>query len=124
MATSVPLQWQKEIPTRMAADNWLGDQIASRLNPTDANDMTYESRASEDYDPSAHLAELTARLLDITSADDVVNPRGRERMGSLIGNVKHGRHVLVPISDEMWGHCTHSLSVVFGPYLSDFLRQL
>jgi len=123
MATSVPLQWQKEFPTREAADQWLEYQVASRMKSTDANDMIYQYRASEDYDPSAHLAEITSPLLAINSADDFVNPPELQMMRSLIGKVKHGRFVLIPISEETRGHGTHSLPIVFGPYLSDFLRQ-
>ena len=124
LATSAPLQWQKQFPTRDDADTWLADQIASRIKSTDANDMIYQYRASEDYDPSAHLTEITAPLLAINSADDFVNPPELPMMRSLIGKVKHGRFVLVPISDETRGHGTHSLPQVFGPYLAEFLKQL
>ena len=34
MATSVPLQWQKQFSTAKAADAWLADQIASRTKTT------------------------------------------------------------------------------------------
>jgi homoserine O-acetyltransferase/O-succinyltransferase len=124
LATSAPLQWQKQLPTRDDADTWLADQIASRMKSTDANDMIYHYRASEDYDPSAHLTEITAPLLAINSADDFVNPPELPMMRSLIGKVKHGRFVLIPISDETRGHGTHSLPQVFGPYLAEFLKQL
>ena len=48
--------------------------VTEHLETTDANDTIYHFRASEDYDPSAHLAEITAPLLAINSADDFVNP--------------------------------------------------
>jgi homoserine O-acetyltransferase len=124
MATSVPLQWQKQFPTREAADKWLADQIAARVKGTDANDMIYHYRASEDYDPSSHLGEITVPLLAINSADDFVNPPELPMMQALIGKVKKGRFVLVPISDETRGHGTHSLPQVFGPYLAEFLKQI
>ena len=124
LATSAPLQWQKQFPTRAAADAWLTDEIASRVKSTDANDLIYQYRASEDYDPSAHLTEITAPLLAINSADDFVNPPELPMMQSLIGRLKHGRFVLVPISDETRGHGTHSQPQVFGPYLSQFLKQI
>ena len=74
MATSVPLQWQKQFPTKEDADGWLAAQVAARTKGTDANDMIYYFRASEDYDPSPHLEKITAPLLAINSADDFVNP--------------------------------------------------
>lgn len=124
MATSVPLQWQKQFPTMAQADAWLTDQIASRTKNTDANDMLYYYRAIEDYDPPTHLAEITAPLLAINSADDFVNPPELPMMQALITRVKRGRFVLIPISDVTRGHGTHSLPLVFGPYLAAFLREI
>jgi homoserine O-acetyltransferase len=124
MATSVPLQWQKQFPTRAAADKWLDDQIASRIKTTDANDMIYYFRASEDYDPSTHLDQITAPLLAINSADDFVNPPELPMMRDLIAKVKHGRFVLIPISDQTRGHGTHSLPAIWGDELERFLRDL
>lgn len=124
MATSVPLQWQEDFPTHEAADQWLASQIATRTKTTDANDTIYHFRASEDYDPSAHLEQITAPLLAINSADDFVNPPELPMMESLIRRVKRGRFVLVPISDETRGHGTHSRPQVFGPYLAEFLQQI
>ncbi len=124
MATSVPLQWQKNYPTKEAADTYLATQIASRMKTSDANDMIYYYRASEDYDPSPHLGEITAPLLAINSADDFVNPPELPMMRDLITKVKKGRFVLIPISDETRGHGTHSLPKVFGPELEKFLNEL
>ena len=45
-------------------------------------------------------------------------------MRQLIGKVKRGRFVLVPVSDATRGHGTHSLPQVFGPYLAEFLKTL
>ncbi len=124
LATSVPLQWQKQFPTHAAADTWLEEQIRTRLKTTDANDTIYHFRASEDYDPSARLPEITAPLLAINSADDFVNPPELPMMRELIGRVRNGRFVLVPISDDTRGHGTHSLPQVFGPYVAEFLQSL
>jgi homoserine O-acetyltransferase len=124
MATSVPLQWQKQFPTAKAADAWLADQIASRTRTSDANDMIYHFRASEDYDPSSHLEKITAPLLAINSADDFVNPAELPMMRDLIAKVKRGRFVLVPISDETRGHGTHSLPGIWGAELERFLNEL
>lgn len=46
MMTSSPLQWQKQAPTRDAADQWYADQIRTRVAATDANDMLYQFRKS------------------------------------------------------------------------------
>jgi len=124
MMTSSPLQWHKTAPTRDAADTWYEEQIASRVASTDANDMLYQYNASRDYDPSPNLEKITAPLLAINSADDVVNPPELGIMERLMPRVKHGKYVLIPTSDKTRGHGTHSLPAVWGSYLTDFMREL
>ncbi len=124
MMTSSPLQWHKSGPTRDAADKWYEDQIASRVASTDANDMLYQYNASREYDPSPNLEKITTHLLAINSADDVVNPPELGLMEKLIPRVKHGKYILIPTSDQTRGHGTHSLPLVWGKYLQDFMRSL
>jgi len=124
MATSVPLQWQKQYPTRELTDKWLADQIAARSKATDANDMLYYYRAIEDYNPAPHLSKITVPLLAINSADDFVNPPELPMMAELIKQVKHGRFVLLPITDETRGHGTHSIPAIWGGELVKFLAGL
>jgi len=124
MMTSSPLQWHKSAPTREAADKWYADQIASRLRSTDANDMLYQYNASRDYNPAPNLEKITAAVLAINSADDVVNPPELGLMEKLMPRVKRGRYVLIPTSDATRGHGTHSLPAVWGSYLKDFLSGL
>ena len=124
IATSVPLQWQKQAPTREAADKFLADQIASRGRGTDANDMIYYYRAIEDYNPAPHLSEITAPLLAINSADDFVNPPELPMMAAAIKTLKHGRFVLLPITDETRGHGTHLLRAIWGGELVKLLKEI
>jgi homoserine O-acetyltransferase len=124
MATSVPLQWQKDFDTAAEADKWLADQIVSRRKTTDANDMLYYFRASEDYNPLPHLEKIMAPLLAINSADDFVNPPELPMMETLIKRVKRGRFVLLPITDETRGHGTHSRPAVWGSQLAEFLATV
>jgi homoserine O-acetyltransferase len=124
MATSAPLQWQKQFPTVAAADKYVADQVASRAKNTDANDMLYYYHAIEDYNPAPHLSKITSHLLAINSADDFVNPPELPMMKELIKQVKHGRFVLLPITDETRGHGTHSLPAIWGGELVKFLEEL
>jgi homoserine O-acetyltransferase len=124
MATSVPMQWQRQFPTAAAADKYLAGQIASRMKSTDANDMIYYFRASEDYNPEPHLERILKPLLAINSADDFVNPPELPMMQELIMRVKQGRFVLIPISDQTRGHGTHSLPQIWGDELQKFLASL
>ena len=124
MMTSSPLQWHKSGSTRDAADKWYEDQIKNRLAATDANDMLYQYNASRDYDPSSRLETITAAVLAINSADDVVNPPELGLMEKLVPRVKRGKYVLIPTSSETRGHGTHSLPLVWGKYLAAFLEEL
>jgi homoserine O-acetyltransferase len=121
MATSAPLQWQKQFPTAKQADAWLADQIATRTKNTDANDLIYYFRASEDYDPSPHVGTIVAPLLAINSADDFVNPPELPMMEALIAKVPRGRFILLTITDQTRGHGTHTLPAVWGGQLAEFL---
>jgi len=124
MMTSSPLQWHKQAPTRDAADKWYEDQIRTRAASTDANDMLYAFNSSRSYDPSPNLENITAPLLAINSADDVVNPPELGLMEKLMPRVKHGRYILIPTSDETRGHGTHSIPAIWGRYLQEFMATL
>jgi hypothetical protein len=86
--------------------------------------MLYAFDASREYDPSKDLEKITAPVLAINSADDVVNPPELGLMEKLMPRVKHGRYVLISTSDETRGHGTHSLPAVWGGYLEELLKTL
>ncbi len=124
MMISSPIGWHKSGPTRDAADRWYEDQLKARVAANDANDMLYQFNSSRDYDPSPNLEKITARLLAINSADDVVNPPELGIMEKLMPRVKRGRYILLPTTDQTRGHGTHSLPAVWGRYLAEFLLEL
>ena len=122
--TSAPLQQQKAGASRDAADQWITNYVESRLKTMDANDMLYAFDASRDYDPSAALESIRARVLAINSADDVVNPPELGLMEALMPRVRNGRYVLIPASERTRGHGTHSLPAIWKNELAAFLQQL
>jgi homoserine O-acetyltransferase/O-succinyltransferase len=124
MATSVPLQWQKQFSTIAETDKWVAEQVAARSKTTDANDMLYHYHAIEDYNPAPHLSKIVAPLLAINSADDFVNPPELPMMESLIKQVKKGKFILLPITDQTRGHGTHSLPAIWGNELVKFLKEI
>jgi homoserine O-acetyltransferase len=124
MMTSSPRYLQKLAPTRDSADNYIESWTSARMRTTDANDYMYQFEASSDYDPSPDLEKIRAPVLAINSADDLVNPPELGFMERLIKRVPRGRYVLLPITDETRGHGTHSLPVIWKPYLAEFLRSL
>jgi homoserine O-acetyltransferase len=121
---SSPLQWHKTAPSRDAADNFLEEQMRTRLASVDANDLLFAVDASREYDPSADLERIEAPVLAINSADDVVNPPELGLMERLISRVPKGRYVLIPTGPDTRGHGTHSWPAVWGQYLKTFLEDL
>ena len=124
MMTSSPIQWHKTAPTPEEADRWYEAQIKSRMARTDANDMLYAFEASRAYDPSSSLASITAPVLAINSADDLVNPPELGLMERLMPRVGRGRYVLVPTSALTRGHGTHTWPAIWGKELDAFLAAL
>ena len=124
MMTSSPLQLQKEAPSRDSADTYIHQYLERMVAYEDANDFVYQFAASSDYDPAPDLAHIVAPVLAINSADDQVNPHELGLMEKLMPRVRHGRYVLIPISDRTRGHGTHSLPAVWKGYLSELLSQI
>ena len=120
---SSPLQWQKEAPTREAADRFFDEQVQARLRGLDANDMLYQFEASSDYDPAPELEKIQAPLTAVNSADDQVNPPELGILEREIGRVRRGKYVLIPTSDETRGHGTHSRPAVWKQHLADLLAR-
>ena len=123
MMGSSPKQWQKEAPTKDAADQMFDKMVSTVLARTDANDMLYEFDASRDYNPQPDLEKIKAWLVAINSADDQVNPPELGVMEREIGRVSRGRYVLIPISDQTRGHRTHSLPAIWKQYLAELLEE-
>ncbi len=121
---SAPYQWQKAAPTRDDADRFLAEQMRSRSAGADANDFLYAFEASREYDPSPGLEKITASVLAINSADDVVNPPELGLMEKLMPRVQRGRHVLIPTGPETRGHVTHSWPALWQDHLRKFMEEL
>ena len=120
MMTSSPLQMLKQSPTRAEADAAF-DKLKDAATRKDANDMLYQFESSSDYNPQPELEKITARLIAINSADDQVNPPELGIMEREIKRVKHGRYVLIPISDDTRGHGTHSVAKLWKQYVVELL---
>jgi homoserine O-acetyltransferase len=121
---SSPLQLHQSAPTRDAADSSIASWLAQRAATTDANDMLYQFDASRDYDPSPDLERITAPVLAINSADDVINPPELGLMERLLPRVKNGRYILIPISPKTRGHGTHTVAAAWREWFDPFVASL
>jgi homoserine O-acetyltransferase len=88
-----------------------------------ANDMLYAVESSRDYDPAPALEKISAPLLAINSADDLINPPDLGILERQIKRVKNGKAITIPESSETRGHGTHTRAVVWKNYLEEFLKQ-
>jgi homoserine O-acetyltransferase len=122
IAGSAPIQMQKTLPTRDAADEFIAKFMPLEMGNLDANDFLYQVNASRDYDPSSGLEKITAPLLLINSADDFVNPPALGIAEREIKRVKNGRFILLPASEQTHGHGTHTWAAVWQQYLAQLLE--
>jgi homoserine O-acetyltransferase len=123
MMVSSPLQWQKNYPTREAAEKYLAGRVSGYLKSLEANDMIYQYDASRNYNPAPHLEKIVAPLYAVNSADDQVNPPELGILEREIKRVKRGRCIVIPISDQTSGHGTHSNPNIWGKYLAELLEE-
>jgi homoserine O-acetyltransferase/O-succinyltransferase len=120
---SNPVRRRAAAPTLARADQVLDAYVANYIRTGDANDVLYAFRASEDYDPGPKLEQITAPLLAVNSADDLINPPELGILEREITRVPRGRAVVIPVSDKTAGHGTHTLAAVWKSYLAELLQQ-
>jgi homoserine O-acetyltransferase/O-succinyltransferase len=123
VAGSAPLQMQKSLPTRDAADQYLDASMKRITTSLDANDFLYAVSASRNYDPSGQLGTIKAPVMFVNSTDDFINPPELGIAEREIKHVKNGRFVLIPVSEQTHGHGTHTWAVVWQQYLEELLRE-
>ena len=121
IAGSAPARMQEELPARDAADKYLDETLKRVRDGLDANDFLYAVEASRNYDPSMKLAEITAAVMFVNSADDFINPPELGIAEREIKKVKRGKFVLLPISEQTRGHGTHTRAEVWRQYLKELL---
>jgi homoserine O-acetyltransferase len=119
---SNPLLRHKAAPTLAQADREIDAYVASWMRSNDVNDCLYQLEASFDYDPGPALEKISAPLLAVNSADDLVNPPEIGLLEKEITRVPKGRAIMIPLSDKTAGHGTHTLAAVWKDYLVELLK--
>jgi homoserine O-acetyltransferase len=123
IAGAVPLQLQKDYPTRTQIEAYVDKTVADDIAHTDANNYIYNLNASNNYNPAPKLSTITAPVLWINSADDFINPPELGIAEKLVTQMPNAKFILIPISDATRGHRTHTTAAVWKQYLIDFLAQ-
>jgi len=121
--SSNPSLRERRSPTLAQTDKEIDDYVTNWLRTGDANDQLYALEASFDYDPGPGLEKITAPLIAVNSADDLVNPPEIGLLEKEIARVPKGRAVMIPLSDKTAGHGTHTIAAVWKQYLVELLQQ-
>jgi homoserine O-acetyltransferase len=122
MGSNPALRYQ-QAPTGDKAEEVLKKYGDTAMKTTDANNVLYAVESSRDYDPAPKLEAITAPLLAVNSADDLINPPDLGIMEKQITRVKNGKAVLVPEGPDTAGHGTHTLARVWKSELADLMKR-
>ncbi|MBI2814613.1 MAG: alpha/beta fold hydrolase [Opitutae bacterium] len=123
LMSSNPVVRQTEAPSLAQADAALDAFVANYLKTGDANDFLYALEASRDYDPGPGLEKITAPLLAINFADDLINPPELGILEREIKRVARGRAVTIPCSDKTRGHGSHTIAALWKAELVRLLAE-
>ena len=123
LVSSNPVIRQRRSPTLAQTDKEIDDYVANWLRTGDANDQLYALESSFDYDPGPGLEAITAPLVAVNTADDLVNPPEIGLLEKEIARVAKGRAIVIPLSDKTAGHGTHTIAAVWKQYLVELLAQ-
>jgi homoserine O-acetyltransferase len=123
LMSSNPVLRQKDAPTLAKADEVLDKFVTDYLKTGDANDMLYALEASHDYDPASNLEKITAPLLAINFADDLINPPELGILDAGVMRVPHGNMIIIPPGENTRGHGSHTIAALWKGDLAKLLRD-
>lgn len=123
LMSSNPVLRQAETPTLAQTDAALDAFVANYLKTGDANDYLYALEASHDYDPNPGLEKITAPLLALNTADDLINPPELGILEREISRVKHGRAIVLPLTPQTRGHGSHTVAALWKNELLKLLAE-
>ena len=112
----------KAAPNAGKGDAIIAQRLAAPFTG-DANDTLFQWESSADYDPSAGLERITAKVVAVNSSDDERNPPELGVMEREIKRVRNGRYVLIPGGPDTRGHGTTGMARRWKNELADLLQQ-
>jgi homoserine O-acetyltransferase len=121
--SSNPVLRQKDAPTLAKTDEVLDKFVEQIVRTDDADDVLYALEASHDYDPGPNLEKIQAPLLAINFADDLINPPELGILEREIKRVRHGRAIVIPLSDQTRGHGSHTLAALWKDQLTELFKE-
>jgi homoserine O-acetyltransferase len=122
LMTQSAVRLQELGSNRLKADG-LYYQFVERAKKADANNRLYQIESTMDYDPSADLEKIKARLFAINFADDAVNPPELGVLEAGVARIPGARCVVVPASPQSQGHYTSMQAALWKQHLAEFLAS-
>jgi homoserine O-acetyltransferase len=114
---------QDVAPDAAKADEFLA-QVTSGARSTDANDLLYALRASEDYDPEPHLSTIRTKVFALNFDDDEFNPDRLGYLEALTPTLPGARYVVQKATAASLGHLTMTRPDLWANPVGDFMKML
>ena len=121
---STPARLQETYPTRESFDRGFDAAVRQAPQYGDLNDQLYAFEASSDYNPQPELDKIKARVLAINFADDEINPPQLHILEREMPRVKDAQYIVVPATENTYGHSSLSHPNLWVGYLRSFLDSL
>ena len=77
--------------------------------------------ASRNYNPSPQLEKIKAPVMWINSGDDFINPPELGIAEREVKRLKNGRFILIPASEQTFGHGTHTHAAWWKEHLAELV---
>jgi homoserine O-acetyltransferase len=105
---SSAVDYYAKYPTRTAMDAFV-DGLLPHVPEYDANDQLFAWNASYTYNAEPGLELIEAPLTAVNTADDLMNPPEPEILQWSVAKMKQGvgKAVVIPLSNETYGHGTY-----------------
>ncbi|KAF2418396.1 alpha/beta-hydrolase [Tothia fuscella] len=124
-----PLHLAAEYSTRDAIDEFFEEMqegLLEHMDAYDVNNQIFAWNASYTYDPEADLGKIRAPLTAVNTADDLMNPpelRILERTVQEQMAEGVGKAVVVPVSNETFGHGSYIKAALWKDELQQLLSR-
>ncbi|CAI6234434.1 unnamed protein product [Periconia digitata] len=106
---SSAVDYYAKYPTRAAMDAFVDDYLLPHIPDFDANDQLFAWNASYTYNAEPGLRLIEAPLTAVNTADDLMNPPEPQILQWSVAKMKRGvgKAVVIPVSNETFGHGTY-----------------
>ena len=111
---------QNLAPNQAAADKYY-EQLVRTVAQHDANDLLYVIESTLDYDPSAHLQQMTAQILAINFEGDEICRPDLDVFETAVAQIPRARSVLIAQAEQSCGHLTYYQLDTWKAHLAAFL---